>query len=655
MSSVQHVGDSSAGEGEESNVQLYRVLEVFPEVSIDHVQNLLRACGDSAEVVISILSEDSYPKSTYDHGGVLPSDGEQQNISPRDRVLELFRDVSTDYLEQLLHEFNNSAEKVMSVLSDGLYPRSKPDQDRSSPDSEENDMHRDRVLEVFPEVTTDHVQKLLRACDDSAEVVISILSEDSYPKSTPDHGGLLPPSYGEQQNISPRDRVFELFKDVSTDHLEQLLLDCNNSAEKVMSILSDGLYPRSKPDQDMSSSDGEENDMHRDRVLEVFPEVTTDHVQQLLQACNDSTDAVISILAEDSYPKRISDGGTVPSDSEEQIVALRDRFFVLFPDVCNKHLEKLLRDCDNAFEMVVSILSDGSYPKSKSDGGRPFAFGTATTVSSPVLTRKHAKPMYDYTSTSSFQLTQTYVDEAVDMLLYEFPFIRVDSMCVFMKEHKQHFTLVRNHILKSLKQGDKVHHDNATDDDLELQQFQSLKSVWVTKRPSKEQMRSIGIRRCTKRFVLRPLPTLTDPILRDEVSFAQQELETWMEMMDEKQKRCEARKRSKQSGSGMECGCCFDEVPIEEMVGCRNEGHLFCMDCIQSYADTQIFSNGSLGVIKATGKQACELVCFDSSGCQSGFFEEQLQRAFRVKTLERYTELQFRASIEASGTSEEIW
>lgn len=297
--------------------------------------------------------------------------------------------------------------------------------------------------------------------------------------------------------------------------------------------------------------------------------------------------------------------------------------------------------------MIMSILAEGSYPKRKTEGGTTM--GAASSVR---IKRTKGKPLHDYTSASSFQPTHMYLKEAVEMLLYEFPFIRIDCMRNFFTEHNKRFTLVRNHILEALKQ-DKSHKWDSQDE--ELQQFQSLKLVWVTKRPSRDQMERIGTKNCLKRFTRRPAPTLTDPILKDEVQYAQDDLKIWMESMDEKRKRHEARKRSESYGDGMECGCCFGKVPIEEMVACRNEGHLFCMDCIQSYVDTQVFANGSLGVSKATGKQSCELLCCDGSGCQSGFIEEHLQRVLSVKTLERYTELQFRASIEAAGLAEEIW
>lgn len=335
----------------------------------------------------------------------------------------------------------------------------------------------------------------------------------------------------------------------------------------------------------------------------------------------------------------------------------RERVLEVFPDVETNHLEKILRDCKNSAEMVLAILAEGSYPKSKTDGDGGGGDGRRMMAPASVLVKRMqvlVKPKYDYTSTSSFEPTAIYIDEACQMLLFDFSFVRVESMRKILKEKQQHFTLARNYIMKLLKQ-DRGKNKKRFADDLELREFQSFKSVWATKRPSQEQKEGIGIQHCMKRFIHRPRPTLTDPILKDEVQYANHQLESWMQGMEEKRMRHEARKRSECSGNGMECGCCFDKVPIEEMVACRNEGHLFCIDCIQSYADTQIFSNGTLGVVKATGQQACELLCCDGSGCQSGFYEEHLQRSLSVKTLEKYTELQFRASIEAAGLSQEMW
>jgi hypothetical protein len=105
----------------------------------------------------------------------------------------------------------------------------------------------------------------------------------------------------------------------------------------------------------------------------------------------------------------------------------------------------------------------------------------------------------------------------------------------------------------------------------------------------------------------------------------------------------------------MECSCCFGDVAIEEMVACRDEGHLFCVDCIQRYAESQIFSSGNLGTDKKTGKPALELMCCHGDGCQSAFQEAHLQKALPFKTLEKYNELQFQAAIEQAGMHQDLW
>lgn len=331
-----------------------------------------------------------------------------------------------------------------------------------------------------------------------------------------------------------------------------------------------------------------------------------------------------------------------------------ERVFEVFPDVERNHAEKVLRECNNNLDMVLSILAERSYPRSKHYVDTPSSTGGFVS-GSVVVKRTKVQPKYDYMSASSFEPSSTYIEEAVAQLSYEFPFTRMDGMKALYREGKSHYSIVRNRILDVLKGVQGKNAASSTEDE-EIKQFQRFKPVWASRWPTEGQRIAIGMNRClTRKPQRRAAPSITDPILKDEIQYAQWQLDEWTLEMEERIKRQEARKRSERSGCGVECGCCFDQVPIEEMVACRQEGHLFCGDCIQSYANTAVFSNGSLGVVKATGKLSCELLCCDSSGCQSPFHEEHLQKALSVKTLEKYNELQFRASIEAAGLQEEIW
>lgn len=43
----------------------------------------------------------------------------------------------------------------------------------------------------------------------------------------------------------------------------------------------------------------------------------------------------------------------------------------------------------------------------------------------------------------------------------------------------------------------------------------------------------------------------------------------------------------------MECGCCFGEEDVDKMVQC-SDGHLFCSDCLQRYAQEAIHGQGKV-------------------------------------------------------------
>ncbi|EMD32740.1 hypothetical protein CERSUDRAFT_99118 [Gelatoporia subvermispora B] len=88
--------------------------------------------------------------------------------------------------------------------------------------------------------------------------------------------------------------------------------------------------------------------------------------------------------------------------------------------------------------------------------------------------------------------------------------------------------------------------------------------------------------------------------------------------------------------SGIECGCCFTDYPFEKMIQCP-EAHLFCTDCMTTYASTLL------------GAHDANIVCMDQGGCKAPFPPSELQRVLSPKLLELYERVKQRKEIEAAG------
>jgi TRIAD3 protein (E3 ubiquitin-protein ligase RNF216) len=99
-------------------------------------------------------------------------------------------------------------------------------------------------------------------------------------------------------------------------------------------------------------------------------------------------------------------------------------------------------------------------------------------------------------------------------------------------------------------------------------------------------------------------PEVTDPILLDEVEFTEQEMDEWKMQIQNRKQRRSARERATKEGTTLECMCCYADCAFEEMVSCRDEGHLFCVDCLRKHTEDRVFGFADLG-----GKDGIEITC----------------------------------------------
>jgi len=333
----------------------------------------------------------------------------------------------------------------------------------------------------------------------------------------------------------------------------------------------------------------------------------------------------------------------------------------IFPDADVATLQTLLHQFQNNVPMVLSYMADHPYQKSeqKPAPGRDSLVHRLPSENNPWK--------YDYTSTESFAITGDYFRQATDQLLADFAFLSQHGAKNILQKHKFHYAVAHEKILTAIKGGTS---GAGGGEDAQYDRVLSAlecgsKSSRSTRRLQPDQMERLQSC-CTSHF--RKAPTLknfrkggskalvSNEILLEEIRFVKTKLREWMDAQRLKREQKVAQERAQQQGTALECGCCFDSYPFEAMVACRDEGHLFCTDCLKLYAEQQVFGQGNLGIDKKTKQPALELLCCygGGDGCSSGFHRGCLEKALPPKTLQKYDEVQFQISIERAGLSHNV-
>jgi hypothetical protein len=322
-----------------------------------------------------------------------------------------------------------------------------------------------------------------------------------------------------------------------------------------------------------------------------------------------------------------------------------DEVMDVFPDVHLDHANMLIRQHGNPL-LVVSILAESQYPKSKTPPSVPLVDDGGVHLHRDKRKRDH---QYNFASSSSFVPTPEYTAQAQAQLCQDFPFISVNGSRKLLKETgKGHFAICYDSICKGIMGG-----PLSKDDDEKEEQYRLLKSA-VSGVPLSEQQHKVLMHGQRRMTVVSPrripkVAAVSNKILLEEISYVKQKESEWMEDVNMRLARKQNRATAETAGATIQCPCCCFDVALDEMIACREEGHLFCVDCLKRFAENQIFSMGSFGVDHKTKKPATDLLCMHSDGCSSCFDIAHLRKALPDKIMAKYNELQYQTVVDAAG------
>ena len=314
-----------------------------------------------------------------------------------------------------------------------------------------------------------------------------------------------------------------------------------------------------------------------------------------------------------------------------------NRIFDVFPDcdqtfaqqICTKHGVVNVNDIPTAttaaiLAAILEEMSDVGYPK----------------VSKPTIARTNPSNNYDFESTN-WEPPLQYKFEVSGILMDNFPFLSANGVKHLLSIHKSHYAPSHKAVCQAIFQA-------STDDPLvqlslfavgarlgrpwklTLSQQNSLAKLLAGARSS------VTVKTCRRHKV--GVHIITCPVLQEEINFVEERQNRTSEENRTIVLRERAHKAAIFSGTTIECGCCYGDFALEEMCQCQ-DGHLFCMECLQRYAQEQLF-----------GQQKTELTCLATTEqCSSVFDRTQLERALPTKVMEKYDEASFLANLEKAN------
>ena len=291
----------------------------------------------------------------------------------------------------------------------------------------------------------------------------------------------------------------------------------------------------------------------------------------------------------------------------------------LFPEAKESYVKGLLSQHGNSKQSIINIvqeMAEKGYDKKR---------------------KEPQKEELDFSSTS-WETTEAYRNNALVQLQNDFPYIRVDALRVLFSHHKHHYMPTLRSVEKTI--------DRKANDYRFAQRIQGVAVTPVISNIVVAEIQKALVckftslkNKCTRKtyqkFVI-PI-NVEDPIFSKEMEFVKIVNAKEQAAKEEEEASLLADKIAEETHTAIECECCCSEYAFENLVQC-SEGHLFCKGCLQRYAETTLFANGKT-----------ELKCMNTlDDCAGIFSEHMLKRSLSEKVFAKFNEAIARDAIKAA-------
>ncbi|KAK2779673.1 ring finger domain-containing protein [Colletotrichum kahawae] len=297
------------------------------------------------------------------------------------------------------------------------------------------------------------------------------------------------------------------------------------------------------------------------------------------------------------------------------------QIFAVFPDICPEYFEKtateLLYDVDKIIEV---ILGASSYPKK----ARPKSLKRKRDSPAEKDEVSKVRQLYDFANRPP-ETAQVYISISKKVLSQDFPRATIKSIAKLLEEHNNCLMqayLALDEITCNWKAG-------KTKAGFEFKK---------TRTPPNPELEPANLDR-----TIRDSTTPDRKRALEELRAARQVCEAEQSKRNSANaKNLEEEKNFKQAqeaGTIAECGCCFDERPLNRMVHCDNPDaeHYFCIVCARKCAETAI------------GLARFQLNCMSMDGCSHDFSHSQRAIFLNDKLQAALDRIEFEAALQAQG------